>query len=252
MFNRPQLLIPSAALGAAVLAAALLARPGAAQVSQPVPSVGTGGLNQISVVGSGTVLATPDVAQVTIGADVTDPTLSAAIGDASTRMTAVIQSLNAAGVTNDNIHTVTFNVNPVYDNQNNQQVLRGYEVQNLVQVRVTNITNLGSLIDATVSAGATRVYAISFDSSDPASLKSQARDQAMQDAQTKAAQLAKDGGVTLGRVVQIIESDASGVTPQPQRLAVPQAAVAAAAPTTPIQSGQLSVSTSVQVVYAIQ
>jgi uncharacterized protein YggE len=94
------------------------------------------------------------------------------------------------------------------------------------------------------------VYGISFEASNMDAIKSQARDQAMSNAHDKAAQLAKGGGVTLGRPIAIEESDTGGVTPQPIQRAAP--AAAAAAPTTPIQAGQLQVSTTVRVVYAIQ
>jgi uncharacterized protein YggE len=71
----------------------------------------------------------------------------------------------------------------------------------------------------------------------------------MTNAQAKAQQLARDGGVSLGRPIAIDESDTGGVTPVQVRTAAP---AAAAAPSTPIQPGQLQVSTTVRVVYAMQ
>jgi uncharacterized protein YggE len=127
--------------------------------------------------------------------------------------------------------------------------LRGYNVQNMVEVRSTNVGGLGALLDDAVSSGATRVFGISFEASDIESLKNQARDQAMANARAKAEQLARDAGVSLGKPITIQESDTGGVTPQ-QALA-PRAA-AAPAPTTPIQPGQLQISTAVRVIWAIQ
>jgi uncharacterized protein YggE len=105
------------------------------------------------------------------------------------------------------------------------------------------------LLDDVVGSGATRVFGIAFESSDMEALKNQARDQAMANAQAKAQQLARDAGVTLGRPTTIEESDTGGVTPVRQ-LAAP--AAAQAAPTTPIQPGQLQVSTTVRVIWSIQ
>jgi uncharacterized protein YggE len=99
-----------------------------------------------------------------------------------------------------------------------------------------------------VGSGATRVQGIAFESSDMEALKNQARDQAMANARAKAEQLARGAGVTLGRPTTIEESDTGGVTPVRQLSAAP----AAAAPATPIQPGQLQVSTTVRVIWSIQ
>jgi uncharacterized protein YggE len=56
--------------------------------------------------------------------------------------------------------------------------------------------------------------------------------------------------VSLGRPISIEESD-PGVTPVQARVAQP-AALAAPAPTTPIQGGELQIQTQVRVIWAIQ
>jgi uncharacterized protein len=235
--------------GAASLAAVLgLASRGWAQtipVQPPQPTPG------ISVVGEGIVLAQPDVARITIGAEVFDASLANAQSQAAQRMDAVVAKLKADGIADTDIRTVSFNVTPQYDQQNanqGQPTLRGYTVQNMVEVRTTNVSGLGALLDDAVGSGATRIFGISFEASDMESLKSRARDQAMANAQAKAQQLARGGGVGLGRPISIEESDTGGVTPVQVRTAAP----AAAAPTTPIQPGQLQISTTVRVVYAMQ
>ena len=237
------------ALGVSLCAAALIALvPLAAAQSvpvQPQPSAG------ISVVGEGIVLAQPNVARITLGAEVFDQSLTNAQTEAARRMDAVVARLKADGIADDEIRTVSFNITPQYDQrgEQNQPVLRGYQVQNLVAVRSTNVAGLGPLLDNAVSAGATRIFGISFESDTMEALKNQARDQAMQNATSKAQQLARDAGVSLGRPTSVDESDTGGVTPVRQ-LPAPQAAAPAA--TTPIQPGQLQVSTTVRVVWSIQ
>jgi uncharacterized protein YggE len=237
------------ALGVAICAAALIALVplAAAQTVpvQPQPSPG------ISVVGEGIVLAQPNVARITLGAEVFDQSLTNAQAEAARRMDAVVARLKADGIADDDIRTVSFNITPQYDQRGdqNQPVLRGYQVQNLVAVRSTNVAGLGALLDDAVNAGATRIFGITFESSDMESLKNQARDQAMQNAASKAQQLARDAGVSLGRPTSVEESDTGGVTPVRQ-VTAPQAAAPAA--TTPIQPGQLQVSTTVRVVWSIQ
>jgi uncharacterized protein len=239
------------ALGsAASLAAIVVLAPAVWAQTIPVqPSQPTSG---ISVLGQGIVLAQPDVARITIGADVSDPSLANAQAEAARRMDAVVAKLKADGIADNDIRTTSFNVTPQYDQGPNQgqPVLRGYNVQNQVEVRTTNVGGLGALLDDAVGSGATRVFGISFEASNVEDLKNQARDQAMANALAKAQQLARAGSVTLGRPIAIDESDTGGVTPVQVRTAAP--AAAQAAPQTPIQPGQLQISTTVRVVYAIQ
>jgi uncharacterized protein YggE len=234
--------------GATAIAALVTQAPiGSAQPAPVQPQPGQG----ISVVGQGIVITQPNVARITIGADVTDPSLANAQAEAARRMDAVINQLKASGIADNDIRTVNYSINPIYDqpNQGQQPTLRGYQVQNQVEVRVTNVAGLGALLDTAVSAGATRVMGIRFEASNMEDLKNQARDQAMQNARAKADQLARDAGVTVGRPISLDESDTGGVTPV--RAAAPAAALSAA-PQTPIQPGDLQVSTTVRVVWAIQ
>jgi uncharacterized protein YggE len=232
------------------LAAALTLSLAPAALAQTVPSQ-TQATAGISVVGQGIVQAQPDTARITLGVDVTEQTLAQAQSDAAQQMAAVVAKLKADGIADTDIRTVSYNITPQYDQSGNpsQPVLRGYEVQNLVEVRTTNVPGLGALLDDAVAAGATRISGISFENSDMEGLKNQARDQAMANAQSKAQQLAKDAGVSLGRVIAVDESDTGGVTPVQ---VAPRAAAPAAAVTTPIQPGQLQVTTTVTVVYSIQ
>jgi uncharacterized protein len=238
------------ASGAAASLAALLALAPLG-LAQTIPSQ-TQASGGVSVVGQGIVLAQPDTARITLGVDVTAQSLAQAQSDAAQRMDAVVAKLKADGIPEANIRTVSYNVTPQYDSNQNQNppVLRGYQVQNMVEVKTTNVGGLGALLDDAVGAGATRVYGINFEASDMEAIKAQARDQAMANAQTKAQQLAKDAGISLGRPVAVEESDAGGVTPV-QRAPAP-ALAAAPAPTTPIQPGQLQVSTTIRVVWSIQ
>ena len=72
---------------------------------------------------------------------------------------------------------------------------------------------------------------------------------AMADAKAKAEQLAKLGGVRLGRPNYINES--RGYTPVVRDFYGEVAMPAPAAPTTPISAGEMEIGLSVQVVYGI-
>src|SRR5438067_8345357 len=92
--------------GAASLAALLsLAPRGWAQTFPVQPTQPTSG---VSVVGQGIVQAEPNVARITIGADVTDASLSNAQAEAARRMDAVVAKLKADGIADTDIRTVSY------------------------------------------------------------------------------------------------------------------------------------------------
>lgn len=241
MSSRPLLLAACSSAVIALLAMAPFVSAQPLPIGQAPTSTG------VSVVGQGIVLAQPDTAHVTLGVELSDSSLANAQAEAARRMDAVVTRLKADGIPESDIRTTSYNVNPQYDN--NQQTLRGYQIQNLVDVRSTNVNGLGPLIDGAIAAGASRIYGIRFEASAMQDLKNQARDQAMQNARAKADQLARDAGVSLGKPLAITESDPGGVTPV--RAAAPAAAVQSA-PQTPIQAGELQVQTTVQVIWSIQ
>ena len=241
-------IVVASGLAASVAAVIALAPMGFAQSIPVQPPQSPQG---ISVVGEGIVLAQPNVVRMTLGVDIFDQSLTNAQTQAAQQMDAVVAKLKANGISPDNIRTVTYNVSPQYEQGNRAQpVLRGHQVQNMVEVKSTNVGALGSLIDDAVGAGATRIFGINFEADNPEALKNQARDQAMANARSKAEQLARDSGVSLGRPIAIEESDIGGVTPVRQLNAAP--AAAAQASTTPIQPGQLQVATTVRVIWSIQ
>jgi uncharacterized protein YggE len=231
----------------AVSAAALLsvAPVAFAQTAQTADNDAPG----IDVLGQGVVSVTPGAARVTLGVEVTDPSLANAQAQASQKMDAVIARLKSAGIADSDIRTTRVSVAPQYDSPQPGQaaVPRGYQVQNLVEARSTTIDTVGTLIDQVIGAGATRVQGITFEAGDPSAAQTQARDLALQDARAKAEQLAQASGLSLGRIIQIETSDLGGQPPVP--LAQPAEAVQRA---TPIEPGELQVRSTVRVVWAIQ
>jgi uncharacterized protein len=246
VFSRPTTLSLVAIAGVAGLLLTSVTTGAAQQIPMP-----TNQQTGISVVSEGIVLATPNVVRITLGVEIFDASLSNGQTEAARRMDAVVQRLKAAGIDESNIRTVNYTINPQYDTRDgNTQVLRGYQIQNLVEIKSNNVPGLGALLDEVVAAGASRIYGIRFESADTPRLKEQARDQAMQNARAKAEQLARNAGVSVGRPILIEESDTGDAVPVRAEAAA-QAGLRAA-PSTPIQPGELQVRTIVRVVWSIQ
>lgn len=162
----------------------------------------------IQVVGTGVAYGKPDVAILSLGVSVERKSVEEATRAAAEAMRRVIDSLRANGVAEEDIQTKSFSIQPRYDYVDRKQILRGYEVTNMVSVKVRDLDAVGRIVDDAVEAGgdALRVNSIAFTIDDPTELQAEARVKAIRDAKAKAEALAEEGGVKLGRPIIISES----------------------------------------------
>jgi uncharacterized protein YggE len=238
-----------ASLGAVALVATTLfagSHPTSAQ--DATPSAGSTPAT-VSVSGVGTVSVTPDTASVQLGVTVTEDTLAAAQTAASTQMEAVIDAVKAAGVADKDIQTSTYYVSVVqnYDSNGNPSEVTSFQVQNQVNVVIRDISTVGDVLDGAVAAGANTIYGVNFYVDDSSAATSQARKLAVEDAHTRAQELAEAAGMTLGPVVSIVEGYSSG----PIYGKGGGMAAESAAPSTPIQAGSSTLEVDVTVIYQL-
>jgi uncharacterized protein len=203
----------------------------------------------ISVVGDGRLLIQPDVALASFGVDAAGQTLADAQVQASTRMQAVIDTLTGLGISRDDIRTNRLSAHPVYDPKDNS-VIQGYRAANSVQVKLRQLDQVGAIVDAVTAAGANRVDGLSFAVENLEEPKGQARGLAMQNARTKADQLAGLAGMRIVGIKSIEESDPSAPPVRPQPAAARTDAYAAAPP--PVEPGTQEVRTLVTVTYIVE
>ncbi len=205
----------------------------------------------LSVSGEGRASAAPDVAVLGLGVSAKASTVGAANSQAQQAMTALLDSLEANGVQEKDIQTSRFSVNPEYDYRNDEQVLTGYRVSHMLQVKVRDIDRAGEVIDDAVQAGGDllQVQSISFTIDDTTALSSEARQKAVANAQAKAEELASLAGVTLGDPTYITESTSTPYTQPYYDRSV--AYSAEAAPATEISAGELEVVVYVNITYGI-
>ena len=204
----------------------------------------------VFVSGTGKVRLKPNTATASIGVEITAGTLAEATSQANTRMNALIEKLKGLGIAEKDIQTTSYNISPVMaqPKPGAPPTISGYRVNNQVSVTIRKIDDTGRVLDAVVAAGANNIYGISFGVDDPTPYQQQARAAAIKDAQDKAAQLAKAANVALGKVVSISEGVAA---PRPIfRSAVSGMAYAAAE--VPVETGELEISVSVEMRFAVQ
>ena len=203
----------------------------------------------ISVSGRGVAVAAPDIASLSLGVSTLRDSARQARDDAASLVTDLIASLEDNGIAEEDYHTSRFSIDPEIDYRpSGEQVIRGYRVTSILAVTVRDLDRVGEVIDDAVDAvgDPIRVQGVTFSIEDPAALQSEARALAMADARTKAEELAALAEVDLGKPIAISESSAGGVPP-----VFFEAADLAQSAETPISPGQLEITVSVQVSYAI-
>jgi uncharacterized protein YggE len=206
----------------------------------------------LTVSGRGEVLAPADTGFITIGVEVRATTVADAQRDAAQAADAVIKSVRANGVDEKDIKTTGLSISPQYETRSTPEPrITGYIVTNSIDVRIRKLDAMSKVVDEAVAAGgnAARLRNIRFTIDDNAKVIEQARELAMADAKAKAEQLAKAGGVKLGKPLSISESQST--SPQPVERA---AGALQPAPdvSTPIEPGQNSVVVYVNVRWSIE
>lgn len=207
----------------------------------------------IWVSGSGKVSAVPDIATLRLGIEAQSVSVADAQSRAAEAMDAVKTALTDNGVAEKDIQTQYFNIHRIsrWDENKGQEVVIGYRVTNMVAAKIREMDRVGAIIDAAAVAGGdlTRIDNVSFSVEDPTAYHEEARQKAVADARVRAEQLAELAGVTLGKPTYISES---AYIPSPvYRQPFYEQAMGAAPPETSISPGEMEISLTVQLNYAI-
>ena len=216
----------------------LLALSAAALLAQ------TTGTRTVQASGTATQSANPDQAQLDVGVVTLGATAQESAQQNATQTTAVLNGVKAVLGANGTVQTVSYSVYARYNNAQ-PSVIVGYTTSNMVRVTTTDLSIVGRLIDAANQAGANSVGGLSFGLLDPEPLVQQALTQATKQALAHAGAIAAGLGGKVGAVLSAQE----GVSYTPMPVA---SAGIAAAPTTPVQTGTVTVYASVTINVLLQ
>lgn len=209
------------------------------------------GPGQISVSATGNSYQAPDLATVSAGVVTQAPTAQDAMSANAAQMSAIFDALKSAGIQRRHIQTSQLSLNPQYDyKQNrNQPRITGYEARNTVSARSEDLSQVGPMIDALVTAGANNINGVNFGIKDSVAAKSDARKSAIEEARRKAGEMAAASGVSLGRILSVSEST-HGARPMPQMMGRAMA-MESMDVATPISGGEQTLSVTVNMVFEI-
>ncbi|MCD6089709.1 SIMPL domain-containing protein [Candidatus Bathyarchaeota archaeon] len=203
--------------------------------------------NTILVSGSGTASAQADEATIILGVQTEGKIASEASRRNAELMNAVINALKSLGITEENMKTISYSIQPIYSPKNYTKIV-GYRVTNMISVKVMDMNLIGAVIDAAAENGANRIRGVSFELSQEKreELVRKAYIAALKDAENKASLIAKTLGLKITGVYSVSERVYQPYQPFRYDIA------AEAFKGTPIIEGKLSISVTVQVIYTFE
>jgi uncharacterized protein YggE len=190
--------------------------------------------------GQGIVLAVPDRAWITIGAESRAPSPREAQRLNAEAMRPVQDKLRATGIAAEAIRTIAYDVQYEWDFVNGKRVGRGYVARNTIEVRIDSIDRVGEYLEIAAGVGATALGGIRFDLKDQAKLEREALRLAVLDARAKADAAAAGAGRNIDRILRV-EEQGVDVPPMPVRMMRQSVQAGVADATPPISAGQIEI-----------
>jgi uncharacterized protein len=211
--------------------------------------------NTILVTGNAEIAATPDQAVVRFGMTAQNSRASVAQSKVNEVIQKTIEALQKAGVARHFVRTARISLTPIYSDK--LLSAGGYKVSsfradNVLEVTVDDMKNLGEIIDAAINAGANEIHGVYFRLQDDGETRRSALANAARDAKAKAQKIAEGLGLTLGDVIEANET--ATFSPDTIESAGPQVMRAFPAKEispTPVEPGQLRFQAQVIVRYEI-
>jgi len=182
----------------------------AAYGDQPAPGGGVLSPAGITVMGTGSADAVPDMAEWSFGVRSEAGTAAAAMRDNAAVAKRLINALKNAGIKGDDLRTESVSLYPQQDEMGRNII--GYTASNTVHATMP-ISKAGAVIDKAVDAGANEIYGPNLRVSDSDTQYAQAVDEAFDDARARAEAVARKAGLTLGAPIAIVEGGGAGPMP---------------------------------------
>ena len=210
------------------------------------------GQRTVNVRGTGTIAVEADRAIIVLSVITTATDAGTAAAQNAEKMTKVQEAVIDAGATKDGISTEDYSIYQMSDYVNGRTVMGDYRVSNMIRVYIKDKTKASGIIDAAIKAGANSLSSLSFSVSNPELAIKQARTAAVQNAQEAAKLIAGTSGSELGKVLDIKELNESY---QPKRMltnAMYEAAAVSDSAETPVQSGKISFTVTVDATFELK
>lgn len=221
-------------------------------------NTGNRNMSTVSVTGTGTVMAQPDMVRINISLNHTAATTGAAQEAVNKMVAQALEVLKGYGIEDKNIATASLTFSPEYEWRTTGRVLLGQNVRQTINFSVNDIQRdderIAQIIDKLVKINGIELSQINFSVKDNTAFFVQSRELAFQKATEKANQFAELSGLKVGRVLSIAEEGAPQVLPMNKFVTQSNVIMEAAADlsSTSIPTGELEMTTRISVVFILE
>ncbi len=213
--------------------------------------------SEITVSGQAEKFVKPDLAIINMGVKTEAENVNDAMAENVTKMNAVIEALKTEiGLEDENLKTTQFTLSPRYewltqkDYIEGERILAGYEVNQMLEVRIRDFDSIGQIIQRATELGANQVGEFSFIVENEDAVRDEIRGEAIIQARQKAEELADQLGVSLSRIIYYYEDVPAVLWARGAGdMAYPESMDSSIVPS--IQSGENKVEVSVRITYEI-
>lgn len=194
------LLLAALFIGAVVLI--VVGAPAMMRFAGSLPSNRT-----MSVSAEGQAFVTPDIAEGSfsvISQGINPQTLA---DNNNQKMSAVVQFLKSQGIADSDIKTTSYDLSPNYryDENTRRNYITGYTLTQTVTVKMRDLNKVAAVVGGLTPLGVNQIGGINFTVEDMEKYLAPARADAIRKAQAKAADLAAQNGLRLGKTVSVNE-----------------------------------------------
>ena len=190
--------------------------------------------------GEGTTTAKPDQVRVQIGVTTQAQTAQEAGAQNAKQSTAVIAELKQQLGAAAEFQTMNYSLYPNYRHkEGSNPTISGYQANNTVEVKLSDIALAGKVIDAATKTGANQVQGVSFSIKDEQKLRGEALAKAAEQARANVQALAASLGLKVIRIVKVEDGEPVRVIPVMRERMLSMAADTAQA--TPMEPGKIDV-----------
>lgn len=219
------------------------------------------GAPTLSVSAEGKVTVKPDLVKLNFSVVSQGENYASVQEDSDKKMAEAVDYLKELGVEEMDIKTVGYNLTPNYDYdwcRASNEIYRpcppkivSYTLRQQVESKIRDISKTGEVLSNLPNKGVNEIYSPIFTIDDPEQFKAEAREMALDKAKEKAKMIAKDSGISLGKIVSFSEND-SFFGPVPMYKYSTVSEDNAGRGGSPIESGSQDISVTVTVSYEIK
>ncbi len=225
--------------------------------------IGGENMPTITVSGQGDVMATSDIATITVNLTKDGATTKEAQDALNTSIASTLAYLKTQNIADADIKSEYGGLNPKYAPGNQvvcfaypcpqpSQKIIGYTATQSIAIKVRAVDSASDIRTGLANLGITDISGPDFTIDNPDTYNDQARAKAINDAKDKAEVLAKQLGVHLGKITSFSENGNGAVPMMYDAKAMSMGAGVASAPAPVLPKGQNKITSNVNITYEIK